>query len=87
MALEATLPIDAIKDRLEPVIDELERRVERGVKRGRRALEDGRDAAEDARASALRQVRRHPARTLLLAAGIGAFAGVIVGAALMRCRD
>jgi ElaB/YqjD/DUF883 family membrane-anchored ribosome-binding protein len=66
---------DAIKQRLGPAVSELDervRQVERVITRAQRAAEDGVGAT-------VTQIRRHPLRTVAIAAGLGAFVGAAFG--------
>jgi ElaB/YqjD/DUF883 family membrane-anchored ribosome-binding protein len=49
------------------------------MRQGRRAFVRGQHAAEDATAAATRIVKRRPLRTVMIAAAVGAFAGVALG--------
>lgn len=75
---EASEVVEAIKERLSPALETLDE----NVRRGRRLIVEGRDAAEDAAAAAALQVTRHPFGTVLVAAGVGALMGGLLGLAL-----
>lgn len=75
IATGAATAADAIKERLAPALDTLDER----MREGRRAFVRGQHAAEDAAAAATRVVRRRPLRAVMIAAGVGAFAGGAIG--------
>ena len=74
-AIGATIAVEAIKERLTPVLDTLDET----VRQGRRAMVRTQHAAEDAAASALLQIRRRPSSAVTIAAGAGALAGGLIG--------
>ena len=71
----AATAVGAIKERLAPALDTLDER----MRHGRRAFVRGQQAAEDAAAAATRIVRRRPLRAVMIAAGVGALAGGVIG--------
>lgn len=71
-AAEAT---EAIKEHFTPALDA----IEENVREAKRAIVRGRHAAEDLMAATALEARRHPLRTIGLAAGVGALAGCLVG--------
>lgn len=75
IATGAATAVDAIKDRLAPALDTLDER----MRQGRRAFVRGQHTAEDAAAAATRIVRRRPLRAVMIAAGVGALAGGVIG--------
>jgi len=76
----AMLPREILKERLGPALEALDRNV-RGA---RRAVHNGRYAMEDLVAETTHHVRRHPLRTLALAAGAGVLGGCLIGLAIAR---
>jgi ElaB/YqjD/DUF883 family membrane-anchored ribosome-binding protein len=78
MITEAPMDIEAIRERLVPVLDALED----AVREGRKTFLRGQHAAEDAAATATLHIRRHPMAAVLASAGAGALAGALVGAAV-----
>ena len=75
IATAAATSVDAIKERLAPVLDTLDER----MRQGRRALASGQHAAEDAATAATLVVRRRPLRAVMIAAGVGVLAGGVIG--------
>jgi ElaB/YqjD/DUF883 family membrane-anchored ribosome-binding protein len=49
------------------------------MRQGRRAIVRGQHAAEDTAAAATLIVRRRPLRAVMIAAGVGALAGGVIG--------
>jgi ElaB/YqjD/DUF883 family membrane-anchored ribosome-binding protein len=80
---EAVAAVDAMKERLGPVLEKFED----NVREGRRVIVKAQHAAEDGVAAAALQVRRHPVSAVAIAAGAGALAGCLLGFAIGRgCR-
>ncbi|RPI53402.1 MAG: hypothetical protein EHM55_13870 [Acidobacteria bacterium] len=80
---EAAAAVDAMKDRLNPVLEKFEE----NVRQGRRVMVRAQHAAEDGVAAAALQVRRHPVSAVAIAAGAGALAGCMIGFAIgWGCR-
>ena len=77
MITETPVNVEAIRERLLPVLDALED----AVREGRKTFVRGHHAAEDAAATATLHIRRHPVSAVLAAAGAGALVGALVGAA------
>ena len=82
MAPEATLTLDAIKERIEPVLGKMEDRMDDAKRRGRRIVVRGQHAAEDAAAEAVRKIRRRPLGAVMASACAGAMVGAVVGFAV-----
>ncbi len=80
---EAAAAVDAIKERLNPVREKFED----NMREGRRVIVRAQHAAEDGVAAAALEVRRHPVGAVVIAAGVGALMGCLVGfAAGYGCR-
>jgi ElaB/YqjD/DUF883 family membrane-anchored ribosome-binding protein len=79
MATMRTSAVQAIKD-LVPALATCED----NVREARRVIVNGRHAAEDFVAETALQVRRHPLRAIVFAAGAGALVGSLIGFALGR---
>jgi ElaB/YqjD/DUF883 family membrane-anchored ribosome-binding protein len=74
-----------MKERLSPALDKLDET----MRQGRKAVVRGQHAAEDAAAGAALRIRRRPLGTVMIAAGVGALVGALVGFGLgsvTRCR-
>ena len=76
----AMAPGEIFKERMGPALEAFER----NVRDARRAVHNGRYAMEDLFAETTLQMRRHPLRTLALAAGAGALGGCLIGFAIAR---
>ena len=78
--------VEAVKERLNPAFEKLDET----LRQGRRLMVRGQHAAEDAAAAAVLKVRRRPVSAVMIAAGVGAFVGALVGFGLgwvTRCRE
>jgi ElaB/YqjD/DUF883 family membrane-anchored ribosome-binding protein len=80
IATEAGSVVDAIKARSAPALDTLADT----VRQGRRAFARSQHAAEDAADAAVLQIRRRPLSAVMIAAGVGALAGGLIGFWLTR---
>ncbi|HLG58353.1 MAG TPA: hypothetical protein VI485_23610 [Vicinamibacterales bacterium] len=77
--------VEAVKERLSPALE----RLDETMRQGRKFIMRGQHAAEDAAAAALR-IRRRPGSAVMVAAGVGALVGGLVGFGLgsvARCRE
>ena len=74
-AIGAATGVNAIKERLAPARDAFDET----MRQGRRAFVRGQHVAEDAAAAATVIVRRRPLRAAMIAAGVGALAGGVIG--------
>jgi ElaB/YqjD/DUF883 family membrane-anchored ribosome-binding protein len=84
-ATGAANAVEAVKERLSPALDKLDET----IRHGRRVMVHSQHAAEDAAAAAVLTIRRRPGRAVMIAAGVGALVGVLVGFGLgwvARCR-
>jgi ElaB/YqjD/DUF883 family membrane-anchored ribosome-binding protein len=72
--------MDAVKDCLSPALE----KVDETIREGRRVMVRGQHAVEDAAAAAVLTIRRRPGSTVLVAAGVGALVGALVGFGLGR---
>jgi ElaB/YqjD/DUF883 family membrane-anchored ribosome-binding protein len=70
--------IEAVRERFAPGCDTFED----AVRQGRRALTRGQHVAEDAAVAAARRIRHRPFTAVAMAAGAGAFAGIMAGFAI-----
>ena len=77
MPAAAATAVEAARERLTPALDKFDET----VREGRRAIARGQEVAEDAAAAALLHIRRRPLRSVLVAAGVGALAGGLIGIA------
>jgi ElaB/YqjD/DUF883 family membrane-anchored ribosome-binding protein len=75
MATGATSAVEAIRERLTPVLDTLDET----VRQGRRAIVRRQHDAEDAAAAAALLIRRRPLRAVMFAAGAGVLVGGLIG--------
>ena len=85
IATEAASAVGAVKERLTPALDKLDET----MRQGRQVIVRGRHAAEDAAAGATLKIRRRPGSAVMVAAGVGALVGALVGFGLgsvARCR-
>lgn len=77
--------VEAVKERLNPTLDTLDET----MRHGRKVVVRGQHAAEDAAAAAALKIRRQPLSAVMIAAGVGALAGALVGfglASVTRCK-
>jgi ElaB/YqjD/DUF883 family membrane-anchored ribosome-binding protein len=77
--------VEAVKERLSPRLDKLDEM----MRQGRKVIVRGQHAAEDAAVGAALRIRRRPLSAVMIAAGVGALAGALVGfglGSLTRCR-
>jgi ElaB/YqjD/DUF883 family membrane-anchored ribosome-binding protein len=74
-ATGAATAVEAIKERLTPALDTFDDT----MRRGRQVMARGQHAAEDAAAAATLEIRRRPLSAVMIAAGVGAFAGGLIG--------
>jgi ElaB/YqjD/DUF883 family membrane-anchored ribosome-binding protein len=74
-AIGATRAAETVKERLIPAID----RLDETIRQGRRVIVRGQHAAEDAAAAAALSIRRRPGAAVLIAVGVGAVLGALVG--------
>jgi ElaB/YqjD/DUF883 family membrane-anchored ribosome-binding protein len=49
------------------------------IRQSRRVIVRGQHAAEDAAAAATLRIRRRPVSVVMIAAGVGAFVGILIG--------
>jgi ElaB/YqjD/DUF883 family membrane-anchored ribosome-binding protein len=74
-----------VKERFSPALDKLDET----MRQGRRVMIRSQHAAEDAAAATVLRVRRRPGSAVMIAAGVGALVGALVGFGLgsvVRCR-
>lgn len=77
--------LEAVKERLTPTLDKLDET----MRQGRKVIVRGQHAAEDGAAAAALRIRRRPLSAVMIAAGVGAFVGALLGFGLgsvTRCR-
>ena len=77
---QATSAVETVKERLIPALD----RLDETMRQGRRVMVRGQHAAEDAAAAAALSIRRRPGSAVMIAAGVGAVMGALVGFRLGR---
>jgi len=78
--------VEAVKERLSPELE----RLDETMRQGRKFIMRGQHAAEDAAAAAALRIRRRPGSAVMVAAGVGALVGALVGFGLgsvARCRE
>ncbi|MEX1129441.1 MAG: hypothetical protein WEB50_12810 [Vicinamibacterales bacterium] len=75
-----------MKERLSPALEKLDET----RRQGRRVMVRSQHAAEDAAAAAVLKIRRRPGSAVMVAAGVGALVGALVGFGLgsvARCGE
>jgi len=78
--------VEAVKERLSPALE----RLDETMRQGRKFIVRGQHAAEDSAAAAALRIRRRPGSAVMVAAGVGALVGALVGFGLgsvARCRE
>jgi ElaB/YqjD/DUF883 family membrane-anchored ribosome-binding protein len=78
--------VEVVKERLSPALESLDQT----MRQGRKFIVRGQHAAEDAAAAAALRIRRRPGSAVMVAAGVGALVGALVGFGLgsvARCKE